>query len=86
MAGNAQQRPLNLIDQVRTAVRSSGRLQSDLSKATGISPTRLSRFLQGEGLTMERFDALVRELGLELRSTEDANENRAASISRRPCM
>jgi len=54
-----------LTEQLRRAVADSGRTLGDLTRATGIDKSALSRFVNGErGVSMKALDALGEYLGL----------------------
>jgi len=58
---------IQLSDQIRRAVESSGVSQYRLSKEVRISKTSLSRFMRGErGLTLKALDRLADFLELEI--------------------
>lgn len=53
--------------QLRRLVEASGESLTELSQATGLHKSALSRFVNGErGLSMEGWDALGEHLGLRL--------------------
>jgi hypothetical protein len=73
MAGMAT----SFTDQLRGAICDSGRTRYELWKATGIDQATLSRFVAGKaGLSLRAVDALVSELGLELRRVDKGRGNR----------
>jgi hypothetical protein len=57
-------------DQLRRAIRESGRSQNQISKATNgrVSRFSLCRFLKGDGLSLASVDELGRVLGLEVKA------------------
>ena len=57
---------LKLSDQVRKALKDSGRSQLSIERSTRrrISRFCLSRFLKGHGMTLRRLDVLAKELDL----------------------
>lgn len=66
MAGKYPKR-IQLSDQIRQAVESSGFSQYRLSKEVRIGKTSLSRFMRGErGLTLKALDRLADFLELEI--------------------
>jgi hypothetical protein len=57
----------SLTDQLRRYVVESGQSLGELSQATGLHVSALSRFLHGErGVTTKGLDALGKHLGLHL--------------------
>jgi hypothetical protein len=65
-----KKRPIPLSDQVRAAIRASGKSQYAIAKATDgrVSRFSLCRFLKGAGLSLAGIDALGAVLGLQLRA------------------
>ncbi len=56
-----------LTDQLRGFVVESGQSLGEISRATGLHVSALSRFVNGErGVSMEGLDALGKHLGLKL--------------------
>lgn len=56
-----------LIDQIRQAAGTCGMPQKTLSRAAGIDPAALCRFISGErGLSMEAVNALAAALNLRV--------------------
>jgi transcriptional regulator with XRE-family HTH domain len=67
MTGMAKKSSNNLTQQLRTVVAQSGMTLGELSRATGIDKSALSRFVHGErGVSMEAMDALGQCLGLRI--------------------
>lgn len=61
-------RPASLGDQLKEAIRRSGKTSYQLSQETGVSQAVLSRFLGGaRDITLGTADKLCKSLGLELR-------------------
>jgi transcriptional regulator with XRE-family HTH domain len=57
---------MTLSEILKGAVRNSGRTPFDVSKAAGIAPSQLSRFLRGErSLTLTSAEKLHEALGLK---------------------
>jgi transcriptional regulator with XRE-family HTH domain len=62
-----------LTDQLREAIRQSGRSLNQLGKQCGLDAARLSRFVRGErGLSLEAIDAIAKALNLCLAVDEKA--------------
>ena len=58
---------MTLADQLRQAIRDSGKTQYMIAKDTGISQPMINRFTNGErGISLETADKLMEHLGLEL--------------------
>jgi transcriptional regulator with XRE-family HTH domain len=56
-----------IYDQIRKAIKASGKSRYRISKETGISEPALCRFMQNErGMSVERLEALAKHLGLEI--------------------
>jgi transcriptional regulator with XRE-family HTH domain len=56
-----------VVEQLRSAIRTSGRSLNQLSEACGVDSGRLSRFMRGErDLTLAAADAICGTLGLHL--------------------
>ena len=56
---------------VRDAIRASGLTIRELSRRTGVEPSVLSRFLNGQvGISLTTFEKLAPELGLRVVRTE----------------
>jgi transcriptional regulator with XRE-family HTH domain len=56
---------MDLAEQLREAVKASGRSLGQLARESGVDPSRLSRFLRGErDLTLEATGKLCGVLGL----------------------
>ena len=63
----AKKSPSRLTEQLRAAVAESGMTLGELTRATGIDKSALSRFVNGErGVSMEAMDALGQCLGLRI--------------------
>ena len=56
----------SISDQLRRAIEQSGQSRYAIWKATGVAQSTLSRFMAGEGLTLDVIDRLARHLGLNL--------------------
>jgi hypothetical protein len=57
----------NVVDQLKDAIRESGRTLTDISKQSGIGIDRLSRFVRGErDLTGQAIAKVCEALDLEL--------------------
>lgn len=58
----------NIIDELRRAIRDSGESEYAIGRATGVSQSILSRFVNGErGISLETAAKLASYLELELR-------------------
>ncbi|HYF14039.1 MAG TPA: helix-turn-helix transcriptional regulator [Phycisphaerales bacterium] len=58
---------MTVTQQLRIAVATSGRTRAEISRATGVSESILSRFVQnGRALRSDNIDALCKYLDLEL--------------------
>ena len=58
---------LTFTDELRQAIRRSGKSQYRISKETSISEGQLSRFMHGQvGLSLSAIDRLCRILGLSI--------------------
>lgn len=56
-----------MVDEVRSAIRDSGRSQYELAVASGVSRGQLSRLMSGEhGLSAANLEALAEALGYEI--------------------
>jgi hypothetical protein len=56
-----------LVEQLKEAIRGSGKSLYQLGKDSGVGPDRLSRFMRGErGLTIRAVEQLCDTLGLRL--------------------
>lgn len=56
-----------MTDALKAAIKESGLTRYEISKATGILQTSLSRFVRGEtSLRLDKADVLAEYLGLEL--------------------
>lgn len=56
-----------VLDEIRTAIRTSGETRYRIAKETGISQAQLSRLMSGErGLSIEALELLADYLGLEI--------------------
>ena len=77
-----------LTDELRAAVAGCGMTLGDLTRATGIDKSALSRFVNGErGLSMEAMDALGQCLGLSIvagkpKATPQPGKLRGAGVFR----
>lgn len=61
------ERDFPVSDEVRRSIRGSSRSQADLSRATGLSESSLSRFVAGRrGLSLRSIDRLCQILGLQI--------------------
>jgi transcriptional regulator with XRE-family HTH domain len=63
-------KPIKLSDQVRRAVDASGLSRYRISKELGVAESTMSRFMAGQGLSMEHLDALAELLGLDIKVTK----------------
>jgi len=62
-------------EQLRQAIRASGKSVYKIASETGVTNGQLSRFLRGErGITSGTMDALCAYLGLELRQAKRKGE------------
>ena len=57
---------VKLSEQIRQAVDASGLSRYRISKSLGIAESTMSRFMSGQGLTMEHLDALADLLELDI--------------------
>ena len=58
---------MTLAEQLRQAIRDSGKTQYMIAKDTGISQPMINRFTNGQrGISLETADKLIEHLGLEL--------------------
>jgi hypothetical protein len=65
----------NVTEQLRQAVRDSGKTLTQLAKDSGVGIDRLSRFVRAErSLTLPSVDGLCHALGLYLAGPESADE------------
>ena len=56
-----------ILDDIREAIETSGESRYAIAKATGLSQTTLSRFVNGErGLSVDALETLADHLGLEV--------------------
>jgi transcriptional regulator with XRE-family HTH domain len=56
-----------VLDEIRKAMKASGKTRYRLWKETGIDQSHLSRLMHGEaGLSVENLEGLARALGLEI--------------------
>jgi transcriptional regulator with XRE-family HTH domain len=56
-----------VLDQIRKAIRASGKTRYAIFKATGIDQGQLSKLMKGEaGLSLENLEKLADFLGLEI--------------------
>ena len=54
-------------EQIREAIRQSGRTNYDIAKAMNVAPSTLWRFVQGEcGISTEKLDKLAEALDLHV--------------------
>ena len=68
---------VELSDQIRRAVRASGRSCYSICRWSGLYQSSLSRFMRGErGLSMQSLDILAYTLKLNLRSPRRKQKNR----------
>ena len=67
MMGMTKRSSNSLTEQLRAAVARSGMTLGELTRATGIDKSALSRFVNGErGVSMEAMNALGQCLGLRI--------------------
>jgi len=70
-------RAMTVTEQLRRAVEEYGETRYQISKATGVPASVLSRFVaNGQGLRSENMDKLCAYLGLELSAKKKAGEAR----------
>jgi transcriptional regulator with XRE-family HTH domain len=70
MAGRTKGAP-GLVEQIRIAIRESGRSLNQLSKDCGVGRDRLSRFVRGErGMGLDALERLCQTLGLRIVGSE----------------
>jgi transcriptional regulator with XRE-family HTH domain len=73
-----------LVEQLRSAIRDSGQNLSQLARASGVGPDRLSRFMRGErDLTFGAAEKVARVLGLVLAPGRPAAAPRRKARKRR---
>ena len=65
-----RKKPIKLSDQIRRAVDASGLSRYRISKELGIAESTMSRFMAGQGLSMEHLDALAELLGVDIKVTK----------------
>jgi plasmid maintenance system antidote protein VapI len=66
--GKRQKTPRTVCDQLRDAIRESGKTHYRVGKDAGIKPEIVARFVRGErDITGQTFAKLAAALGLELR-------------------
>jgi hypothetical protein len=58
--------PKSFSDEIRNAVRRSGRTNNSIAAAMGIAPSVLHRFMRGSGLTTVTLDRLAKVLDLHV--------------------
>lgn len=58
--------PKPIADQLREAIKASGRSFRDLAKAADLPHTSVTRFAQGSGITLDSAEALAKALGIRL--------------------
>jgi transcriptional regulator with XRE-family HTH domain len=61
---------MDVSEQLRRAVKGCGMTQRELSRASGVVESQLSRFLAGGELRTRNVDRLCRVLGLVLKSNK----------------
>lgn len=71
--------PDNLSDRLRAAIESSGQTRYEISKATGVSESSLSRFMDGAGLTLANAELLFDHLGFRITDPPRRARKRGAS-------
>jgi DNA-binding phage protein len=70
----------NVIDQLKDAIRRSGRTLTDIGRDSGVGIDRLSRFVRGErDLTGEAIGKVCKALGLELGPSPPPTKSKVAS-------
>lgn len=64
----------DLADQIREAIKTSGKTYRELGRETGVNYTAIHRFASGgrANITVETADKLMRALGLRVTRGEDA--------------
>jgi hypothetical protein len=67
---------MTVSDQLRQAIKASGRTQLDLSKTSGVPSSGICRFLQGGELRTGNVDRLCLVLGLKLTRSGKARKDR----------
>jgi hypothetical protein len=61
-------KPLTICDQLRQAIRNSGKTHYRIGKDAGVKPEMVARFVRGErDVRAETFAKIAAALGLELR-------------------
>jgi transcriptional regulator with XRE-family HTH domain len=73
MHGMSEQR-VKLSDQIRQAVDASGLTRYRIAKTLGIAESTMSRFMSGQGLSMELLDKLADLLGLNIKTARRKNK------------
>lgn len=83
MGRKRQTTAIDLGEQLRQAVRDSGLTQSEISRAIGIGPAPICRFMSGqqEGLQFDHLAKLVELLGLELRKRDQCQRSGATTAT-----
>ncbi len=65
-------RPPTLVERIREAVRESGMGIRELGRASGVDPSRISRFMRGESsIDVAAASAICEALGYELLKARD---------------
>jgi transcriptional regulator with XRE-family HTH domain len=59
-------RRIKLSDQIRQAVDRCGLSRYRIAKELGVAESTMSRFMSGQGLSMENLDALADLIGLDI--------------------
>lgn len=66
---------MGILDQLREAIRTSGRSRYVLARETGVSQTLLSRLMSGKrGVSVETLELLAHELGYEVKLQAKSEE------------
>lgn len=60
----------SMADQLRDAMRRSGKSTNQIAKAAGVPQTTLSRFLSGKDMSIHRASLVAKHLGLRLERTK----------------
>ena len=77
---------VDIIEQLRQAIRDNELSVYALAKLTGVSSQQIGRFTKGErGLTLESFSAIAKKLGLQLVIVEKVAEEKIYSLNQLLC-
>lgn len=63
-----------IVDQLRSAIRDSGKTEYRIAKDAGIGPEQVGRFLAGSDIRISTAAKICTVLGLELRERRDGKK------------